>query len=475
MKACIYLRQSLDRNNDAKAITRQREDCQRMCRERGWEVVRIIEENDTSASVGVRPGFEQLVDAMKSGEFDVVVAWHVDRLLRKMTDLERVIEVSERTGVRVATVSGDLDLSTDMGRMVGRLLAAVARGEVERKSTRHRRANQQKAEAGLPHASRRPYGYEVKYAAIRPSEATVLREMAGRIVSGWSCKDVAYWLNEQGYTTTEGKAWYPLTVRNMLMKERYVGIRTYKGQRYPATWEPIFTKDEWETLQLTLKLRREASGSKVQGRKYLLTGIAICGVCGLPMNGSIKKDRPGSPARRTYLCRVQGNTQRRGGCGKVRRNADALDAFVREAVLQRTDAPYLESAVESSFDAEWSLQALVRKRDVIQSKIAALVDDYADGTLTKADYTRARERVSVSLADVERQINDIHRARLPISLKPGETVREAWESNGVSWRRALIELMVELVVVKPSPKKPFMVVDGVWMRFDPEAIEIVWR
>jgi DNA invertase Pin-like site-specific DNA recombinase len=73
---------------------------------------------------------------MDSRRIDAVVVWHIDRLLRKMTDLEQVKELVEKTGVQLVTVSGDIRLDTDQGRMVGRIMASVARGEVERKSAR---------------------------------------------------------------------------------------------------------------------------------------------------------------------------------------------------------------------------------------------------------------------------------------------------------------------------------------------------
>jgi DNA invertase Pin-like site-specific DNA recombinase len=63
-------------------------------------------------------------------EVDVIVGWHVDRLTRTLTELEHLIELSQRTDVRVAAVSGDLDLTSDAVRLVGRILACVARGEV---------------------------------------------------------------------------------------------------------------------------------------------------------------------------------------------------------------------------------------------------------------------------------------------------------------------------------------------------------
>jgi DNA invertase Pin-like site-specific DNA recombinase len=131
MRTCLYLRISTDKSGDGLGIERQREDCRKLAEQRGWTVVQEIVENNTSATIGPRPGFEQLLQLMQGRQIDAVVVWHVDRLLRKMTDLERVIELVETSGVRLVTVSGDISLDTDMGRMVGRIMAPVARAEVD--------------------------------------------------------------------------------------------------------------------------------------------------------------------------------------------------------------------------------------------------------------------------------------------------------------------------------------------------------
>ena len=46
-----------------------------------------------------------------------------------------------------------------MGRLVGRILASVARAEVERKGARQRRAYQQAAELGEPPGGPVPFGF----------------------------------------------------------------------------------------------------------------------------------------------------------------------------------------------------------------------------------------------------------------------------------------------------------------------------
>src|SRR3954468_5339373 len=117
-RAVIYCRQSLDRTGEGLAVARQRQDAEALCRDRGWTVLDVITDNDVSASSGKpRPGFLRVLDLVDRRKVDVVVAWHVDRLVRKLADLEDVIERCERSDVKIATVSGDLDLSTDAGRL----------------------------------------------------------------------------------------------------------------------------------------------------------------------------------------------------------------------------------------------------------------------------------------------------------------------------------------------------------------------
>src|SRR5690349_3947047 len=128
MQAFIYVRQSMDRTGEGAAVARQQEDCLKLCKERGYEVARIWTENDTSASSSKpRLVYSAMLEAVNRGGVDVLVAWHVDRLTRKLTELEDLIELGQRTGLRIATVTGDVDLSTDAGRLVGRILASVAR------------------------------------------------------------------------------------------------------------------------------------------------------------------------------------------------------------------------------------------------------------------------------------------------------------------------------------------------------------
>jgi DNA invertase Pin-like site-specific DNA recombinase len=208
VRAVIYVRQSRDRDGDELAITRQREDCERLCAERGWTVAEIVPENDTSASSDKpRPQFARVLATVDAGEVNVVVCWHVDRLVRRLADLEEVIARCERAGVKLATVSGDLDLSTDAGRLVGRILASVARGEIERKSARQRRARRQAAEAGKPARwSHRRFGFQTDKITPMPSEAAAVVAACDQILSGGTLLSIARQWTGAGHAPPQGAA-----------------------------------------------------------------------------------------------------------------------------------------------------------------------------------------------------------------------------------------------------------------------------
>ena len=97
----------------------------------------MIEENDVSAyAKRPRPGFERLVWGIESGQVEAVVAYVLDRLVRRLDDLARLIDVAEQHDVPVATVAGDVDLSTGHGRGLAKLLGVVASIEVDHMSAR---------------------------------------------------------------------------------------------------------------------------------------------------------------------------------------------------------------------------------------------------------------------------------------------------------------------------------------------------
>ena len=183
---------------------------------------------------------------------------------------------------------------------------------------------------------------------LHPAEAPVLRRMGEMILSGHSYRDIAWWLNGNGHLSTGGFEWNKLTVRKLLENPRYGGIRRLDDQDYAGKWEPVFDRATWQRLQAVMASRRTGSpgdGSPAYAKKYLLTGIAKCGKCGMHLSGHQRRDvlrdgRKGELLPR-YICRSWGDKQKAYGCGGIRRHAIPMDHFIREAIIFRLDTPEL--------------------------------------------------------------------------------------------------------------------------------------
>jgi DNA invertase Pin-like site-specific DNA recombinase len=459
VRIAIYARLSRDPSglsvNTSLQVAECLEEVKRYSRVRGVraEIAVIFEENDIGASEFSkrrRPDFESLIVLIRENQVDVVFATEVERLARQPVDAERLINLAGTTDLREVHLTSEegCDLSTPNGVHQLRKAVNLAERESRKTSERLRRKLAARARNGQPHGSRRCFGYKVGGMEIDNVEAGLLRKMGSKLLAGSSFKEIAYWANEQGYKTAEGKIWYPVTVRNSLRRVRYAGIREHRGELYQATWPAIFDSVTWEQMQLNT-----------------------------PLNGERKRDRPGRPIRPIYYCRVQGDTQRERGCGGVAINADALDWYIRESVFDHLDPQECIEFLRHENQDDNTLKQLFAHRAAQELRLTELVDDYASGLLNRTELSRAKEKAHAELSRINSEIELLanHKCQLG-RLSAREELERAWEANeDTSWRRALIDIAVERIDIFPSIRKPFVNVDGVTMRFGKDRVKITWR
>src|SRR3954471_10824341 len=202
--AAVYARISSDTEGKALGVTRQLEDCRRLAGQLGWTIGQEYVDNDLSAYSGKRrPAYQQLLTDVADGLRDAVICYHVDRLTRRPVELEQFVATVDAAGVRqVRFVSGDMDLGTGDGLLIGRMLAAVAAKESADKSRRVSRKLDQNAAEGRPHGgNRRPFGYEKHRVTVRQDEAEVIGRLVSRYLAGESLRSLCMWLEDNGIRT----------------------------------------------------------------------------------------------------------------------------------------------------------------------------------------------------------------------------------------------------------------------------------
>jgi site-specific DNA recombinase len=120
-------------------------------------------------------------------------------------------------------------------------------------------------------------------------------------------------------------------------------------------------------------------------------------------------------------------------------------------------------------------------------KLNDLIADYASGLLNREQLAQAKTIVEDAIEDLRRRMDKLSSGRLLAALPVGQTIRDAWNAADLDWRRSLVSLVVERVVIypgKPGPRrwpadnergrKLLERIGRQWC-FDPGKVEIIWR
>jgi site-specific DNA recombinase len=389
VRAVIYTRASLDRTGEGKSNARQEDECKRLIEYKRWEHVGT--EADVSISAYTekeRPAWLRVLAMIEAGEVDVVVAFHLDRLTRNMADLERLILLCEKHNVSVATATGDIDLTNDTGRMVARILAAVARQEVERKAARQRLAHVQRRSEGRPWTAVKMLGYS-RTGEVIPEEAEAIKAAAADVLNkGTSLAEIGRQWAAQGLESPykeAGKPWSPRGVHKILTNPRLAGFITHHGEILgKGAWEPILDETTATLLQGKLNAPARVNGKAAQGRKpsNLLTGIATCGVCGGGVRAAIKRDKS------VYVCGKWHVTCPREDADNLVKSV-ALSAFrvsPDETVPGHTPPPSEES--------------IAADIDSLRERQAILARSFAGGIISESAYEAAADDISSRIEEL---------------------------------------------------------------------------
>lgn len=480
---CIYTRISHDpakakdedEDGDSDAaeglgVARQEEDCRELAGRLGWTVTRVYSDNDISAYSGkTRPDFEEMLDAIKRGQYDGLICWHTDRLYRSMKDLERVIEVCDAANVPIRTaIGGDLDLSNATGKMLARILGSVSRQESEHKAERQRRANIQRAEAGGWWSSHRVFGYE-QDGTVRESEAALIRQATADALTGMSMRAIARHMNEQGSTTTAGNPWNNVNLKRLLMNPRHAGLRVYRGKVVgPGDWQAIIDADTHAGLVAILSDPSRGPATVNYERKYLGSRRYICG------HRDAAGEMCGAPMQHTISSQSDGKTFHRYGCTAathLSRSQPELDAYVESVALEHMrDTEKLHRTIAASKKNNGDTvdpDELRARRAALVAQKDELATLFTDGVLDGPAVRRESAKLQQKISTIDAALADMMR-RSPLAellAEGADKLEQRWAEASPDMKGKIVDELFT-VVVKPSPKGRY---------FKPECIEIRWH
>ncbi|MFE1500651.1 recombinase family protein, partial [Streptomyces albidoflavus] len=274
MRAVSYIRQSKRREDDSRASPMaQQERCASLIASMGGSEAGHFEDVGKSGwdpSIH-RPGFEEMMTAVRGGHVDAVVVFSLSRLTRRgALEAMRIIEELDAYGVRLVSVEESyLDTSTPVGVGILAIIAGLAQQESDMKSAYVSASKDALRRAGSHVSGVAPYGFATERAIsgrlsvvrLVPDsvEAPHVRDMAKWAAEGASASRIAKRLNEEGVPTkaeslgepgakrlasrrargvseaVEGPAWVSSTVLRILRDPRLAGYAIEWQGRVPAT------------------------------------------------------------------------------------------------------------------------------------------------------------------------------------------------------------------------------------------------
>ena len=257
-----------------------------------------------------------------------------------------------------------MDMATPAGRLSADILAGVAKHEIEQKSDRQRRAVEQAVEQGRRVGGRRPFGYTRQ---DDPAETGGRRRPVGIPASCWPALRWAA-SPETGtpadFTPRRDAATAPLDVdaagRVPHAAEAHLcrAAVTPGPDAGPAKWPALVDEGMWRAAQAVLT---DPSRRTPGGPRALLTGVALCGVCGLTVHsGGANTGR----SYRVYRCRSMTHVNRR---------AEPVEEYVEAVVVERLSRP---DAVDLlTVNDRPDTAGLHAEADQLRRRLDALADD----------------------------------------------------------------------------------------------------
>jgi len=294
-------------------------------------------------------------------------------------------------------------------------------------------------------------------------EFDCIREAARAILAGASLRSLAAGWVAREIKTSTGKDWTGPELRSMLLRPRNAGIIKHRGEEVgPAQWEAPLDEPTWRSVcgVLTDPSRRVTTGNE---RKYLGSGLYVCGVCGQTMRAGTSMSRnPGADSHYwgAYRCRSLKHLSRR------REMVDGQVQLMVVKRLSRADAADLLAEREDPLDVRGAQRDMREARATLDELASAL----GSGALDMRSWQVASEAARGRLTGAESVLSRAVKVNPVAGLVGAPDLEAAWNSLDLSRQRAVVAYLMTVTIL-PS-RKGRQPGGGYW---DPNSIRIEWR
>lgn len=428
----------------------------------GWEYVGSYIDPGKSGKNLNRPDMKRLLADIDKGKVNIVVVHKLDRLTRNIGDLHSLLLLFDKKGIKLVSISENIDTSSAMGRMFVYMLGIFAQWYRENLSEEVLKGQTKRAESGLRNTHKPPYGYQASYddmsLTIDPVESEVVKQIFDWFINGWGYRKIARHLNELGVMTKSSGPFYAQTLIVILHNPTYIGATHWKPDDAPEedriivydVHEAIISRDVYERAQVIAKRRSETT-MNTSIYDFPFSTIVKCGECGASYIGFYKNKATGA---RSYRC--------------VNKNATPNPCKSSSQITERAlSAKFLQLLDDFQFnivDQNRSLEPKDAEKE--RKKLSRLIDE---STTKRKNYTRAMGSGKIDYDTFEELIDEENKkmqtwqselealgaekvtARSVKDISQAfQNVRSKWEGMNYEEQKNMVQQLFEILVIKKS-------------------------
>ena len=285
--AGIYIRVStFDQAREGFSLREQEERLKEFCKFKRYNIYKVYQDAGISAKNDKRPAYQEMIEDVKKGNINVIVALKLDRLTRSVYDIEKLMKFVNDYECDIDCMADESNTTTSNGRMVMRIMTSVSQNEIEKCSERTKFGMAGAIKNGhIPNRTGLGFKRENKKLVPDPLTKDIIVRIFDLYLEGKSHQAIANIYNKEKIL---GKTnWYDSTIQKILSNELYKGDyvngkRTKHPTYYENVIEPIVSKEKWESCQYQ-KLRNARHYERTA--TYLFTNKLKCSKCGNFLGG----------------------------------------------------------------------------------------------------------------------------------------------------------------------------------------------
>lgn len=395
--AGIYIRVStFDQAREGFSLGEQEERLKEFCNFKRYNIYKVYQDAGISAKNDKRPAYQEMIEDVKKGNINVIVALKLDRLTRSVYDIEKLMKFVNDYECDIDCMADESNTTTSNGRMVMRIMTSVSQNEIEKCSERTKFGMAGAIKNGhIPNRTGLGFKRENKKLVPDPLTKDIIVRIFDLYLEGKSHQAIANIYNKEKVL---GKTnWYDSTIQKILSNELYKGDyvngkRTKHPTYYENVIEPIVSKEKWESCQYQ-KLRNARHYERTA--TYLFTNKLKCSKCSNFLGGHATTKTNGKKyyyykcnTCKTYFNEIDIEKELK---------AFMLELAKQDDLINNYYTPFIKSKLEDKTeDYKKEIKELDKQLDRIKTA-------YIKGVVKLEDFDKEIKHIEYQKSDLEKR------------------------------------------------------------------------